>query len=69
MVTGLYPENHGIISNSFYDPVTKDTFDYRDLENIKNPKWWGGEPVCCQHSSIALYLLNSLSTIRFGILS
>ncbi|KAI8056164.1 alkaline-phosphatase-like protein [Syncephalis plumigaleata] len=45
LATGLYPENHGIISNSFYDPTSKDTFDYKDLENIKNPKWWGGEPI------------------------
>ncbi|RKP22238.1 alkaline-phosphatase-like protein, partial [Syncephalis pseudoplumigaleata] len=45
LVTGLYPEHHGIVSNTFYDPVTNDTFNYKDLENNQRSKWWGGEPI------------------------
>ena len=44
IVTGLYPESHGIVSNSFYDPILNDSFNYQsDLSN-KDGKWWGGEP-------------------------
>ena len=30
LVTGLYPEHHGIVNNSFYDPSKKATYSYRD---------------------------------------
>lgn len=36
IVTGLYPESHGIISNSMYDAVTNDTFTMRTNDS----KWW-----------------------------
>src|ERR1019366_4405289 len=29
IVTGLYPEHHGIVANSFYDPGRKETYSYR----------------------------------------
>lgn len=42
LVTGLYPGNHGIVANWFYEPETGDKFDMSRLE----PHWWaGGEPV------------------------
>ncbi len=42
LVTGLYPGNHGIVANWFYEPGTGDKFDMARLE----PHWWqGGEPV------------------------
>ncbi|KAF2675277.1 Phosphodiest-domain-containing protein [Microthyrium microscopicum] len=43
MATGLYPELHGIVGNSFWDPAMKDTFSYTDPKALK-PEWWGGEP-------------------------
>lgn len=42
IVTGLYPEHHGIISNSFYDPARKGTYNYgRDGDGT----WYGGTPL------------------------
>ena len=36
IVTGLYPESHGIISNSMYDPIANATFSMRTNDS----KWW-----------------------------
>ncbi|XP_062581552.1 ectonucleotide pyrophosphatase/phosphodiesterase family member 5-like [Saccostrea cucullata] len=42
LVTGLYEESHGIVSNHMYDPVLNDTFGFKSLES----EWWdGGEPL------------------------
>ena len=30
LVTGLYPEHHGIVANSFYDPARKQRYSYTD---------------------------------------
>ena len=40
-VTGLYPENHGIVGNTFYDPATNSVFSMESTES----HWWGGEPI------------------------
>ncbi|KAG1696157.1 Ectonucleotide pyrophosphatase/phosphodiesterase family member 3 [Nymphon striatum] len=40
LVTGLYPESHGIIANKMYDPKTKKFFKMSSIES----EWWGGEP-------------------------
>ncbi|MCK4579175.1 MAG: alkaline phosphatase family protein [Candidatus Marinimicrobia bacterium] len=45
IVTGLYPENHGIISNTMYDPVMDDTFALSIKEAVTDSRWWGGEPI------------------------
>ncbi|KAJ3299779.1 hypothetical protein HK104_007057 [Borealophlyctis nickersoniae] len=45
IVTGLYPESHGIVGNVFYDPVINDTFIYVDPSRNSQGKWWGGEPI------------------------
>jgi len=46
LVTGLYPEHHGIVANSFYDPELKASFAYKSTESSVDPRWWaGGEPV------------------------
>ena len=44
LATGLYPESHGIVSNTFWDPDLQDQFYYTDPARSFNPKWWGGEP-------------------------
>ncbi|RCI05943.1 hypothetical protein CU098_012081 [Rhizopus stolonifer] len=44
LVTGLYPDTHGIISNIFYDSVLNDTFNYKS-EGSLDSKWWSGEPI------------------------
>lgn len=42
IVTGLYPESHGLIANEMFDPEFKAIFNSSNNE----PRWWnGGEPV------------------------
>ena len=45
MLTGLYPESHGIVGNTFWDPELKEEFFYSHTDNSMQPKWWGGEPL------------------------
>ncbi|XP_077455645.1 autotaxin isoform X5 [Stigmatopora argus] len=44
LATGLYPESHGIVGNSMYDPVFDATFTLRSQEKL-NHRWWGGQPI------------------------
>lgn len=42
IVTGLYPESHGIIADKMFDPVLKAKFDSSNNES----EWWNdGEPI------------------------
>jgi len=45
IATGLYPENHGIVSNTMYDPIFDATFSLGNREEVQNGRWWGGEPI------------------------
>lgn len=45
IVTGLYSANHGIVSNTIYDPVFDETFQMSKREEVENPRWWLGEPI------------------------
>lgn len=45
IMTGLYPESHGIIANDFVDPETNDHFIYQRPDHSWNASWWGGEPM------------------------
>ena len=45
LVTGLYPESHGVVGNSFWDPELADEFYYTDPDRSMNPKWWNAEPI------------------------
>ncbi|MEE6463278.1 hypothetical protein FKM82_005836 [Ascaphus truei] len=44
LATGLYPESHGIVGNSMYDPVFEANFSLRGREKF-NHRWWGGQPI------------------------
>jgi predicted AlkP superfamily pyrophosphatase or phosphodiesterase len=44
IATGLYPEAHGIVGNSFWDPAMGEEFSYTEAPRSMDPKWWGGEP-------------------------
>ncbi|XP_071597009.1 ectonucleotide pyrophosphatase/phosphodiesterase family member 3 [Heliangelus exortis] len=44
LVTGLYPESHGIIDNNMYD-VDLDKHFSLSSEEMYKPSWWKGEPV------------------------
>ncbi|KAI7898456.1 alkaline-phosphatase-like protein [Cokeromyces recurvatus] len=45
LVTGLYPESHGIVANEFFDPVYNEEFIHKNATISGDPKWWGGEPI------------------------
>jgi len=45
IATGLYTENHGIITNSFYDYELDARFSYGPQGGPNDERWWGGEPI------------------------
>ncbi|KAL4233252.1 hypothetical protein ACF0H5_007936 [Mactra antiquata] len=47
LITGLYPESHGIVHNRFYDPVWKEYFFYDNRRDNFDPIWFdvGAEPI------------------------
>jgi predicted AlkP superfamily pyrophosphatase or phosphodiesterase len=45
LVTGLYVENHGIITNNFYDYELEARFSYGPQGTPNDERWWGGEPI------------------------
>jgi predicted AlkP superfamily pyrophosphatase or phosphodiesterase len=44
LATGLYPESHGVVGNTFWDPTLREEFYYTDPSRSMDPKWWNGEP-------------------------
>ncbi len=45
MATGLYPDHHGIVQNSFYDPEMDAYYKISDREAVENGEFYGGEPI------------------------
>jgi predicted AlkP superfamily pyrophosphatase or phosphodiesterase len=45
IVTGLYPGHHGIVANAIRDPQTGRTFTRTAVRELRDPMWWGGEPI------------------------
>ena len=46
MVTGLYPEHHGVVANFFYDPILDASFSLSDPDSNRRTVWWeDGEPI------------------------
>lgn len=45
IVTGLYPEDHGIVDNLMYDSEHDAYFSYWKRPSYPKSFWWGGEPI------------------------
>lgn len=45
MATGLYPDHHGIVQNSFYDPEMNAYYAIMDRNAVEDPVFYGGEPI------------------------
>jgi predicted AlkP superfamily pyrophosphatase or phosphodiesterase len=45
IVTGLYPGHHGIVANAIFDSATGRSFANNKVEEVRDPMWWGGEPI------------------------
>lgn len=45
IVTGLYPGHHGLVDNSFYDPVRDQYYSMSKKERVTDPYFYGGVPL------------------------
>jgi predicted AlkP superfamily pyrophosphatase or phosphodiesterase len=45
LVTGLYPESHGVVGNQFWDPALQEEFYYTHTKTSMQPRWWTAEPL------------------------
>ena len=45
IATGLYPDHHGIVQNTFYDPDMDAYYKIRDRNAVGNKDFYGGEPI------------------------
>jgi alkaline phosphatase D len=45
LVTGLYPEHHGIVAMSFYDPQRKERYAFNDAKAVTDGSWYRGVPL------------------------
>lgn len=45
LVTGLYPDHHGIVHNRIEGDGENDRFVYNDASTTADARWWGGEPI------------------------
>lgn len=46
LVTGLYPESHGIVGNQFWDPDLEEEFYYTNTSSSMQSRWWeDAEPI------------------------
>jgi predicted AlkP superfamily pyrophosphatase or phosphodiesterase len=45
IVTGLYPEHHGLVANGFYDPAKNARYAINDQAAVSDGSWYGGTPL------------------------
>ncbi|MBQ1647995.1 MAG: alkaline phosphatase family protein [Bacteroidales bacterium] len=45
LVTGLVPDHHGLVNNSFWNPDTNHGYSLGDPESRYSPDYYGGEPI------------------------
>ncbi|MCW5969019.1 MAG: alkaline phosphatase family protein [Blastocatellales bacterium] len=45
VVTGLYPQNHGIVENTIYSREFDAVFSLGARKEVSNGRWWLGEPI------------------------
>jgi alkaline phosphatase D len=45
IATGLYPDNHGLVNNTYMDPERGELFRLGDRSKVEDPHYYGGEPI------------------------
>ena len=45
IVTGLYPEHHGLVANSFLDPDRQARYSMYDNQSVVDGSWYSGTPL------------------------
>ncbi|MEM9848825.1 MAG: ectonucleotide pyrophosphatase/phosphodiesterase [Bacteroidota bacterium] len=48
IATGMRPENHGLVSNTFYDPEKDAIYKMSDRAKVEDGTWYGGTPIWVQ---------------------
>lgn len=48
IATGMYPENHGLLGNSYYSYEKNETYSLRKREIVQDGSWYGGTPIWVQ---------------------
>ena len=73
LVTGMYPGNHGVVSNEFFSREKDYWYKIRDKKAVQDASWYGGTPIWVlaeQHQMLSanLFWVGSEAPIR-GIMS
>lgn len=45
MATGLYPDNHGLVANRFFNQTLQKEYTMGNRKMVENPDFYGGEPI------------------------
>lgn len=45
IVTGMYPQNHGLVDNNFYDSSLNLTYSISNRKLVEDPRFYGGTPL------------------------
>lgn len=45
IITGMYADHHGIVSNEFYDPSREAVYSLPDRKAVEDGSWYFGEPL------------------------
>src|SRR3984885_13879970 len=45
IVTGLYPEHHGLVANSFWDETKQARYGISDAREVTDGSWYSGTPL------------------------
>jgi len=43
IISGMYPENHGLIFNSFFNPINNQEYSLGDTSAVRDSEWYLGE--------------------------
>lgn len=45
IVTGLYPDHHGLVNNNFYDSTLQMSYSITNRKAVEDKRFYGGEPI------------------------
>ena len=45
IITGMYPGNHGLVDNKYYDKKRKTYYSLADRDKVEDPYYYGGTPL------------------------
>jgi alkaline phosphatase D len=62
LVTGLYPEYHGVVGNDMYDPLWDEYFSIFDEQSVDNSKWYPNDLLwtTAENYGILRYLFSTI---------